>query len=100
MRPGVTTRRAALALLLCAATVAAYAQVVRFDFVNLDDNAYVAENPRVLDGMTRDGLAWALTTSSQANWHPLTWISLQLDAERGGRDAGVYHATNLALHLL
>src|SRR2546422_599836 len=42
----------------------------------------------------------ALTTSHQDYWHPLTWMSLMLDAEIGAKDPRTYHVTNLALHLV
>src|SRR5262249_52235287 len=35
----------------------------------------------------------------EANWHPLTWISLQLDARLGGGGPRAFHLTNLLLHL-
>ncbi len=83
---------------LIAATLVVYAQVAGFDFVNIDDQQYVENNRRVLAGPTRAGLAWALTTHAEANWHPLTWISLMLDARIGGPGPRLFHLTNLALH--
>ena len=91
-------RRAFVPLLLVVATVAVYARVATFDFINYDDSGYVRDNAHVLDGLTPEGLVWAFTTNAQANWHPLTWLSLQLDAEIGGSSPRVYHATNIALH--
>ena len=93
-------RRAAVSLLLVVATVAVYARVASFDFINYDDSGYVRDNVHVLDGLTARGLAWAFTTRSQANWHPLTWLSLQLDAELGGSSPRVYHTTNIVLHVV
>jgi len=92
-------RRAAVSLLLVAATVAVYARVATFDFINYDDSAYVRDNAHVLDGLTPGGLVWAFKTTSQANWHPLTWLSLQLDAELGGSSPRVFHKTNIVLHV-
>ena len=44
-------------------------------------------------------MRWAFTTPHAANWHPLTWLSLQLDATLFGSDsAWGYHLTNLLLH--
>jgi Flp pilus assembly protein TadD len=79
--------------------LAVYAQVVGFDFVNFDDLRYVSDNPRVLSGLSPENLVWALTATTEANWHPLTWLSLMLDTELGGPGPAVYHATNLALHV-
>jgi Tfp pilus assembly protein PilF len=91
-------RRATVSVLLIAVSVAIYARVAGFGFINLDDPAYVSENPHVLNGLTGDGIAWAFTTTAQANWHPLTWLSLELDATAGGPSPRGFHLTNLALH--
>jgi Flp pilus assembly protein TadD len=91
-------RRAAVSLLLVVATVAIYARVTSFAFINFDDPGYVSDNGHVLNGFTSDGFVWAFTTTRQANWHPLTWLSLQLDAELGGASPRVYHTTNVVLH--
>jgi Tfp pilus assembly protein PilF len=92
-------RRAFVSLLLVVLTVAVYAQVASFGFINLDDAGYVRDNANVLAGLTPEGVVWAFTTTSQANWHPLTWLSLQLDASMGGSSPGVYHTTNFVLHV-
>src|SRR5262249_39841783 len=34
----------------------------------------------------------------QANWHPLTWWSLQLDAAIGHGSPSVFHASSVVLH--
>jgi Tfp pilus assembly protein PilF len=80
--------------------VAVYQQVASFAFINYDDSGYVRDNARVLAGLTPEGVAWAFTTTSQANWHPLTWLSLQLDASFGGSSPRVYHTTNVVLHVV
>ena len=48
--------------------------------------------------MSLAGLRWAFATFQQSNWHPLTWLSLQLDATLFGLNAGGFHLTNLLLH--
>jgi hypothetical protein len=91
--------RFVLALLLTVATLAVFAQVVGFEFVDYDDNLYVTANPYVKEGLTLAGVRWAFTTFAAANWHPLTWISLMLDWSIGGPGPRVFHLTNLILHL-
>src|SRR5262245_2251690 len=49
-----------------------------------DDDDYVTMNKNVYNGLTRDNVIWAFTKSHSANWHPLTWLSLQLDCEING----------------
>jgi tetratricopeptide (TPR) repeat protein len=69
-----------------------------YGFVNFDDDDYVANNPHVQAGLTRAGFTWAFTTYTALNWHPLTWLSLQLDAQLHGLDPRGFHLTNLLLH--
>ena len=93
-------RRAFIILALAVLTTVAYAPVRHFDFVQLDDPAYVLENPVVSRGLTLDGLRWAFTTGHAANWHPVTWLSHMVDVQLFGLAAGPHHLVNLALHLL
>ena len=88
-----------VALLLTIATVAVYFPVRQFEFIQVDDPAYVTENPMVTRGLTLEGVTWALTATHAANWHPLTWISHMLDVELFGLESGAHHLMNLALHL-
>ena len=84
--------------LLLLAIGVAFGQTVRYEFFNLDDDTYVYENPQVSRGLSAEGIAWAFTQSHDANWHPLTWISLMLDCQVYGLSAGGYHLTNVLLH--
>jgi len=97
-RPNSRTVPVVLALTLL--SLAIYTQTSRFDFVNLDDPAYVSDNPRVLGGLSVDGVRWAFQSTEEANWHPLTWLSLMLDSEIGGGSPRIYHATNVAFHIV
>ncbi|MCX5757044.1 MAG: tetratricopeptide repeat protein, partial [Candidatus Hydrogenedentes bacterium] len=85
---------------LFAAGLAPYLGTAWFDFVNFDDPAYVYRNPQVLSGLTGEGIRWALTTDAVCNWHPLTWISLQLDVSLFGARPGVHHIINALFHAL
>lgn len=87
-----------LAAFAVLAMAAVYARVSGFGFVNLDDNMYVTENPRVLAGLTLDSVRWALAFNSTNYWQPLTWLSLMLDQSLYGGWAGGFHLTNVALH--
>jgi hypothetical protein len=75
-------------------------QVNAFDFIDLDDTVYVTMNQYVQTGLTFEGLHWALTTAHASFWHPLTWLSLMLDYQFYGLNAGGYHITSLILHIL
>jgi Tfp pilus assembly protein PilF len=80
-------------------TLLVYARSYGFEFVKYDDPVYVVYNPHVETGLTADGVRWAFTTFDCGNWHPLTWLSLQLDATLyGGLKPGFFHLTNVLLH--
>ncbi len=87
-----------LALLLV--TFAVYAQVRHFDFVNYDDPDYTIGNAHVRQGLTAQGLEWALTSRDAANWFPLTWLSHMLDFQFFGPHSGWHHLHNVLLHAL
>lgn len=92
--------RIAICLALAALTLAVFAQVRSHDFVDLDDGLYVTQNTNVTTGVSFDNVWWAFTTGRAANWHPLTWISHQIDVSLFGVDPGPHHVVNLAWHLL
>ncbi|HBB15552.1 MAG TPA: hypothetical protein DCZ97_00600 [Syntrophus sp. (in: bacteria)] len=85
--------------LLAVGVLIVYWQVGRFDFIRYDEELYITENAHVLSGVSYDGFIWALTTLDAGNWHPLTWLSLMLDRELYGMNAGGYHWTSVILHM-
>jgi len=87
-------------LLLLVATLTVYGQVVRHEFVNLDDDGYVYENSHVQAGLTGKGVVWAFSTMCEGNWHPVTWLSHMLDCELFGLNAGYHHLVSVFLHIL
>jgi Flp pilus assembly protein TadD len=97
----VDTRVAAIALaaLLLATTAWLFAPALGFEFIRYDDPIYVARQPHVLGGPTLENLRWAFAERNPTgNWHPLTWISHQLDAVAWGRDPRGHHVTSVLLH--
>jgi hypothetical protein len=86
-------------VLLIGAVLATYSPLDRCGFISYDDPVYVYENPHVQTGLSWANFRWAWTTTDTANWHPLTWLSLQLDAQLFGRKPLGFHVTNLLLHL-
>jgi len=87
-----------LSLLLVGLTLAVYLQVCRFEIIDFDDADYVGDNLYVNQGLTRTSIAWAFSGFHFANWIPLTWLSLMLDASLFGRWPAGNHITNLILH--
>src|SRR2546426_11630480 len=86
-------------VLLALLTLAVFWPLLSYDFVNLDDNFYVTQNPRVLAGLTWENAAWAFKNTHYGNWYPLTLLSHMLDVQMFGLHAGGHHATNLLLHV-
>jgi tetratricopeptide (TPR) repeat protein len=89
---------AVLVGLLVATTVLAYWRCGLNSFVNFDDDLYAEANPRVQSGLSLNNLRWAWTTTQASNWHPLTWLSLQLDAALFGVQPWGFHVINVVLH--
>lgn len=87
-------------LLLTAVVLALYWPVTNFEFIAMDDNLYLLDNPDIQKGVSLKGISWAMTTLYTTNWHPLTWLSLMADYELYGLTAAGYHISNLMLHLL
>ena len=88
-----------ISLGLAGATFAIYAQVLGHQFIALDDNLYIRDNPIVIRGLTWPGIVWAFTTFHAANWHPLTWISHMLDSQLFGLNAGGHLFVNVLIHI-
>jgi len=85
-------------LLLVAATLAFYNPIVRNQFVDFDDMAYILKNSHVQGGLTWDTVKWSFTTFYYGNWHPLTWMSHALDYQIFRLNPIGHHYTSLLLH--
>ena len=78
---------AAVCVFLLLAVMLVFGQTFWHGFVNVDDQAYVFWNDEVKGGVTPHGVEWAFTTKHAANWHPLTWLSHELDCQLYGPHA-------------
>jgi len=99
MKLSATQQQRLIGWFLVLTTVAVYAQVGRFEFVNYDDEWIISENPYLAGGLSARNVAWAFTDSKYDWWHPLTWLSHMLDIELFGMNPGMHHLTNVFLHL-
>ncbi|MBJ6725707.1 tetratricopeptide repeat protein [Geomesophilobacter sediminis] len=81
-------------------TLLAYFPVLGNDFVAYDDPYYLLENPLVNRGVTPEAIRDAFTTMAQGHWHPLTWVSHQIDFALFGVNPAGHHAMNLLFHVL
>ena len=89
-----------LAVALTALTIAIYAPVSGFEFLNYDDDVYVTENAHVSAGLSAANLRWSLTAFDGGTWHPLTLWSHMLDVQLFGVHPGAPHVENLILHVV
>jgi len=94
-------------LAIFAGTMLLFLRATTGGFVEYDDLDYVTKNLNVLGGLSWAGVRWAFTSSEAANWHPLTWLSHQLDASVWGEKpfghhlaSVLWHAVNAALTLI
>ena len=89
-----------IAAALAVLTFVVFAELRHAGFVQLDDPVYVSENPRLSEGLTPSAIGWAFTTFTNANWHPLTWISHLIDVQLFGLNGGAHHVVNVLLHAI
>lgn len=89
-----------ICVLLATATFTVYFPLLRHPFVNYDDDVYVTSNPYVNSGFKWENVKWASTALTTGNWHPLSWMSHQLDCQIFGLYAGGHHLTSLLLHII
>lgn len=90
-----------LSTLLAAIIVAIYWPLTTHAFLNYDDPYFVYANPHVNSGVSMANFKWAFSTlhGGTSYWHPLTWLSLQLDSQLFGMRSGDFLLTNLWLHI-
>ena len=87
-----------MSLLLVLGVFLIFGRTWGYGFVNFDDDSYYSANYHVKAGLTWKGTVWAFQTGYASNWHPLTWLSLMLDAQLFGTGPGGPHLTNVILH--
>lgn len=68
-------------------------------FVNLDDRLYVSERP-VADGLTAESIRFAFASVGRVYWHPLAWLSSELDTGLFGSAPAGHHFTSILIHAI
>ena len=96
--PSILHSPVVLSLALFVAVLILYLPALDSSFVNYDDPAYVTSNGHVLQGLSSSNIAWAVRATTEANWHPLTWISHMADVQLFGRNPRGHHLTSVLLH--
>ncbi len=92
------TRIWLIALALFVGTLLIFSRSLSCEFLNYDDQDYITHNTHVQAGLTTDSVRWAFTATAASNWHPLTWISHELDWTLYGNNPVGHHATNVLIH--
>ena len=72
---------------------------LRNHFVALDDPLYLSQKP-VSEGLTAESVRFAFTDVGREYWHPLAWLSSELDTELFGSAPAGHHSTSIFLHAL
>lgn len=84
--------------LIAVLVLVVFGQTFRHEFVNLDDNENVYENPVVSKGLSLENARWAFTHTQVSRWVPLSTLAHMLDCELYGLRAGGHHVTCVLLH--
>lgn len=86
-------------LLIIIAGYALYSSVLKYELVFCDDNIFVNNFYQFNSDINNIKTSFEKTVGT-SYYRPLLNVSFIIDAVRGGQDPGVYHSTNLILHLL
>lgn len=89
----------AVCTVLAVITGFSFLPVLNNEFIMFDDGLYVADNPRVLQGLKWTNIIWAFGSFRASNWHPITWLSHMVDCQLYGTAAAGHHLSNLLLHI-
>lgn len=106
-----------IALILVAATIAAFQGLRTHELISYDDLDYITKNMFDRDGLNWQSFKWAFHSVDPeghwiaGNYHPLTWISHEIDISLFGIDhpnvwhtgipsAGMHHLMDLFFHLI
>ena len=90
----------ALSIVLFGLVLGLFSPALHNGFTGYDDDEYVVDNSHVRTGITPENVSWAFTAAHSNNWHPLTWVSHQLDASIFGVDPAGHHFTSVLLHAM
>ena len=88
-----------IAMTVCIVTAVVYLPALDNSFVNWDDPDYVYNNLEIKKSGI-DRIAWAFSSFSNGNWHPLTWISLSIDYALWDLNPYGFHLSNILFHSL
>jgi tetratricopeptide (TPR) repeat protein len=86
-------------ILVAALVLLATLPATRCGYIELDDQLYLHDHPPA-QGLSIETVVFALTSTGEVYWHPLTWLSHALDVELFGPAPAGHHFTSILLHAL
>ena len=89
-----------ICLALVALTLAVFGRTAADEFISLDDDVFVWNNPNVTNGLSFAGVAHVFAHGDKFIWDPMTTVSHMADYQVYGLHAGGHHLTNVLLHAL
>src|ERR1041385_2960939 len=84
-----------ICLILFFSTLLLFERALENNFLDYDDPDYVTQNFHVHEGISLGSVRWAFVSTDAGNWHPITWISHELDWQLFGANPRGHHTTNL-----
>ena len=93
-------RIGAVVLTIALASFAVYGQVLEHAFVDYDDYIYFIDDPDLNGRIEIADIVSAFVNTHQANWSPVTTLSILLADALHGPNSAAYLFTNWALHFL
>ncbi len=85
---------------LIALIIFVFGNSIYFDFVYYDDYTYTIAKSAKGKFYSPTFLKWAITSTDDGFWAPLTKISHQIDTNLFGEKSGWHHFVNLLLHIV
>jgi tetratricopeptide (TPR) repeat protein len=75
-----------------------FIRAIGFDFINFDDDTYLNYLSNISGLAFIDAISHIVQDGVNANWHPVTVLSLYVDWKLAGFNPGYYHFVNIIIH--
>ncbi|HOV32097.1 MAG TPA: tetratricopeptide repeat protein [Candidatus Hydrogenedens sp.] len=87
-------------ILLVALIIIVFGQAINFDFIYYDDVTYTLGKVNRGNVWSFQFLSWAIKSTDDGFWAPITKISHRIDTHLFGNNATGHHVINLLLHII
>jgi tetratricopeptide (TPR) repeat protein len=84
--------------LIVTLTLSIFWQVQTFEFLNFDDGLYITDNQITKNKFSSENLKVIFTSNLGGHYHPITWLSHNIDVNLYGLNSGKMHLMNLFIH--